>query len=122
MARTPDALYCAVPALAALADADRRLGRGHAAAAELAGGWVARLPDSQYRAWMVRQRGMSLVRMGRAFEGLEFVERSAEMDVEAASGGLERWSYVAATLCEAHLEAGEPKAAALLGGSGTSIL
>ncbi len=117
LATTPEARYHAVPALAALADADRRLGRGHASAAELAGAWASRLPDSQFRAWMIRQRGMSLVRMGRTSEGLTLVERSAHLDVEAASHFLEPWPHVTSTVCDALLEAGEPKrAVALIGG------
>ncbi|RYG48830.1 XRE family transcriptional regulator [bacterium] len=116
LAATPEARFLATPAVAALADADRGLRRGHAAAAALAGEWAARLPESQNRAWMLRQRGMSLVRMGRTSEGLGLVEQSAEMDLRTGDG-LDPWAYVAATVCEAYLEAGDPRAAdALLGG------
>ena len=100
--------------VAALADADRRLGRGHAEAAELAGEWAAQLPPSQHRAWMLRQRGLSLVRMGRVSEGTSLVAQSAEVELDTGLLSGEPWAYRATTVGEAHLEAGEARRAAAL--------
>ena len=118
MARNTEEIGLASPAVAALADFDRRRGYGHAAAAEMAGAWAARLPDSLYRAWMLRQRGMCLARMGRGDEGAGLVGRSTEMDFEFAPvGPASGWSLHAQRQCEARLASGEPaKAAALLEG------
>ncbi|RYG48442.1 XRE family transcriptional regulator [bacterium] len=109
---TFDVQFQVTASVAALADADRHLGRGHARAANLAGQLSALLPDSNNKAWMLRQRGMSLIRMGRVAEGVEWVARSSEMDIALAGDRTSSWSYHAATLCEAFLEAGEPKRAA----------
>jgi len=103
----------AVPALAALADADRHLGRGHARAAELAGIWSEKLPESLFKAWMLRQAGMSLIRMGQTVRGVERVAQSAEMDIQT-TGHPEPWSHRTSVLCEAYLEAGESRKAAQL--------
>ncbi|RYG35628.1 XRE family transcriptional regulator [bacterium] len=117
LARGTDTQSQAVGAVAALADSDRHLGRGHDRAADLAGELVGRMPDSHRKAWMLRQRGMSLVRMGRIAEGLKWVSRSSEMDILLIGDNPESWCYDASMLCEALLEAGEPKSAAdIIGG------
>ncbi|RYG35748.1 transcriptional regulator [bacterium] len=118
LAETTEARIQAVPAVGALAEADRRLGRGLARGIELTGTLADRLPPSAHKAWMLRQRGMSLVRMGRTAEGLDLVARAAEMDIEEGPGPyLELWSHRASMIGEALLAAGEPKAAsALVGG------
>jgi len=113
LATTTDESMEAVPALAALADADRHLGRGHARAAELAETWSAKLPESIFKAWMIRQVGMSLIRMGQATRGVERVEESTEMDIRIIDHP-EPWSHQTSFLCEAYLEAGESKKAAQL--------
>ena len=117
LAASPEARLHAAPAIAALADADRRLGRGHARAAELAGEWAASLPDSINRAWMTEQRGMGLLRMGRVAQGMEGVAESVEIELWARGLDPESWSHRARALSEACLEAGEPRRAlALLDG------
>lgn len=109
----------AVPAICALADADRHLGRGHAAAAELSERWAADLPDSRFKAWLIFQQGMCVARMWRPARAADLVTRSFEMDNESASADevCEPWSYLTTALCVAYLAAGEPaRASAAIGG------
>ena len=116
LATTEEGKAEAVPALAALADADRHLGRGHAEAAQLAGRWAEGLPESMFKGWMLLQAGMSLVRLGQVAKGVERVVQSAEMDLRILHHP-DPWSHQTSVLCRAYLEAGDPrKAAALLDG------
>jgi transcriptional regulator with XRE-family HTH domain len=114
IARSTEARVYASVALAALTEADRRLGRGRTPAFDLALDWAKRLPSSFARAWMMRQHGMSLVREGQVASGIEWVARSSEMDIEVNGGHPEPCSHRAEIVGEAYLAAGEAKAAAEL--------
>ena len=120
MARTTEERRQAVPAVAALADLDRHRGAGHASAAEAATAWAELLPEDEYGAWMLHQRGISLARMGRGDEGAALVDRAARMNLrrgDLPEGSAEAWVYRTGVRCEARLAAGEAlKAAALIGG------
>ncbi len=116
LAATPEGRLQAVPALGALDHAERRRGRDDGATAEMAGAWSETLPDSPNRAWMLRQRGLGLVRRGRVAEGVRWIERSSDVELGARPDHPEPWSHRAEMLADAYLEAGDPRAAAAVVG------
>lgn len=116
LAETPEGRLQAVPALGTLAHADRHSGRT-AGTAELAGEWAARLPDSPAKGWMMRDRGIGLIRQGRVAEGLAWVERSSDVELWARHDHPEPWSHRAEMLADAYMAAGDARgAAAIVGG------
>lgn len=116
MAGTTEGRLQAVPALGSLATAERHLGRGHGAS-ERAGDWASGLPVSSAKAWMLRERGMGLVRRGGVAPGMEWIVRSSDVELEANPNHPEPWSHRAEMLAEGYLEAGDARrAAAVVGG------
>ncbi|RYG46035.1 XRE family transcriptional regulator [bacterium] len=119
LATTVEGRVEAVPAIAALADADRHLGRGHAAAIELAQGWKAHLPDSMNKSWLLVQLGMSLARQWETETAVGLLNQAVELEEAVANTQADEHAWVrhAMNICEGYLAAGEPrKAAAFLGG------
>jgi len=117
LAGTTEARTQAVPAVGSLDHAYRNLRRSDVETTEMAEAWAARLPDSPQRAWMLRQRGLASMRAGKIAEGLEWIERSSDVELQARPDHPEPWSHRAEMLADAYLEAGQPRSAAdVLGG------
>ncbi|RYG39805.1 XRE family transcriptional regulator, partial [bacterium] len=119
LATTTEGRIEAVPAIAALADADRHLGRGGAASIELAEGWAPHLPNSLYKSWILLQLGMSLARQWETETAVGLLSWSAELEELALGSDAigNSWGHRARRICDAYLEAGEAKkATAFMGG------